>query len=243
VLTASSENAREKAHDGFLTKATRSAALIAYTLQSWRLYRKHRRSTMTHATAYISNLLLARSVLDVSGCVVECGVWRGGMIAGIAEVLGPDRDYFLFDSFEGLPKAQRMDGEAIAAWQRNVGSTTYFDNCRASENEARAAMRMAGVPRSVTVKGWFERTLPGFKPSSPIALLRLDGDLYESTKVCLETLYKHVAANGLIVIDDYGTWEGCARAVNEFLAHTSENHVLRLRQYANRVFYIIKDGK
>jgi O-methyltransferase len=104
-------------------------------------------------------------------------------------------------------------------------------------------MRMAGVPRSVTVKGWFEHTVPSFEPPSPIALLRLDGDLYESTKVCLESLYEHVAANGLIVIDDYGTWEGCARAVNEFLARTSEHHVPRLRQYANRVFYIVKDGK
>jgi O-methyltransferase len=241
VLTAGSEDVRAKARDGLLSKAIRSAALIADTLQSWRLYRKHRRNTMTHGTTYISNLLLARSVLDVPGCVVECGVWRGGMIAGIAEVLGPDRDYFLFDSFEGLPKAQQLDGESMAAWQRNVGSTTYFDNCRASEDEARTAMQMAGVPRSVTVKGWFERTVPSFKPPSPIALLRLDGDLYESTKVCLESLYEHVAANGLIVIDDYGTWEGCARAVNEFLAGTSEHHVLRLREYANRVFYIVKD--
>jgi O-methyltransferase len=243
ALTAGSEDVLAKAPDGPFAKAIHSAALIAGTLHAWRLYRKHRRNTMTHATAYISNLLLARRVLDVPGCVIECGVWRGGMIAGIAEVLGPDRDYFLFDSFEGLPKAQRMDGESIAAWQRNIGSATYFDNCRASEDEAQTAMRMAGVPRSVTVKGWFERTVPSFKPPSPIALLRLDGDLYESTKVCLESLYEHVAANGLIVIDDYGTWEGCARAVNEFLARTSEHHILRLREYANRVFYIVKDGK
>jgi O-methyltransferase len=243
VLTAGSEDVRAKAQDGYLAKVTRSAVLMAGTLQSWRLYRKHRRNTMTQGTAYISNLLLTRRVLNVPGCVIECGVWRGGMIAGIAEVLGPDRDYFLFDSFEGLPKAQRMDGESIAAWQRNIGSATYFDNCKASEDEAQNAMRMAGVPRSVTVKGWFEHTVPSFKPPSPIALLRLDGDLYESTKVCLESLYEHVAANGLVVIDDYDTWEGCARAVNEFLARTSEHHVPRLRQYANRVFYIVKDGK
>ncbi len=241
VPTADREDGRVKAHPGFLGKAAQSAALTARALQSWRLYRKHRRNTMTHATAYISNLLLARGVLEVPGCVIECGVWRGGMIAGIAEVLGPDRDYFLFDSFEGLPKAQRMDGESIAAWQRDVESPAYFDNCRASEDEARAAMRIAGAPRVVTVKGWFDRTLPGFRPPSPIALLRLDGDLYASTKICLESLYEHVAPKGLIVIDDYGTWEGCARAVNEFLARTSEHQVLRLRQYANRVFYIVKE--
>jgi hypothetical protein len=163
------------------------------------------------------------------------------MIAGIAEVLGPDRDYFLFDSFEGLPKVQRLDGEAIAAWQRNVDSPTYFENCRASEEEARAAMRMAGVPRVVTVKGWFELTVPTFKPPSPIALLRLDGDLYKSTKVCLEALFEHVAAGGLVILDDYGQWDGCTRAVNEFLASASEDSVLRLREYANRVFYIIKE--
>jgi O-methyltransferase len=241
MLRAGPEYVRANAHDGLVGKAGRTAALLAGTLQSWRLYRKHRKNTMTHASAYISNLLLARSVFDVPGCVVECGVWRGGMMAGIAEVLGPDRDYYLFDSFEGLPKAQRVDGESFLAWQQNVESPGYFDNCRASEDEARAAMQMAGARRTVTVKGWFDRTVPGFLPPSPIALLRLDGDLYESTKVCLESLYDHVAANGLIVIDDYGTWEGCARAVNEFLARSSVRHVLRLRQYANRVFYIVKD--
>jgi O-methyltransferase len=241
VQTLCYEGTQTSANVGFLAKASRSLSLTAGALESWRLYRKHRRNTMTHATAYISNLLLARRVLEVPGCVIECGVWRGGMIAGIAEVLGPDRDYFLFDSFEGLPKAQRLDGESIAAWQRDIESPAYFDNCRASEDEARAAMRMAGAPRFATVKGWFDRTVPSFKPPSPIALLRLDGDLYESTKVCLESLYQHVAAGGLIVVDDYGTWEGCARAVNEFLAHTSEDHVPRLRQYANRVFYIVKE--
>lgn len=234
--------AQIKARNGVLTKAVQSALVLRRALQSWRLYWKYRNNSMTHATAYMSNLLLARWVLDVPGCVVECGVWRGGMIAGIAEVLGPDRDYFLFDSFEGLPQAQQIDGEAIIAWQDDVDSSTYFDNCRASEDEARAAMRMAGVPRAFTVKGWFEGTVSCFRPPSPIALLRLDGDLYESTKVCLETLFDHVAPRGLIIIDDYGTWDGCARAVNNFLANRSDcGQVLRLRQYANRVFYILKN--
>jgi hypothetical protein len=68
-------------------------------------------------------------------------------------------------------------------------------------------------------KGWFQKTLPLAKSEvGAIALLRLDGDWYESTMVCLENLYDNVVPGGYVVIDDYGRWEGCRKAVDEFLA-------------------------
>ena len=67
-------------------------------------------------------------------------------------------------------------------------------------------------------KGWFQNTLPEIKDKiGPIAILRLDSDWYESTKCCLDNLYDNVIQGGYIVIDDYGCWEGCKRAVDEFL--------------------------
>ena len=71
----------------------------------------------------------------------------------------------------------------------------------------------------VIKKGWFRDTLPVSKNEiGKIAILRLDGDWYESTKVCLDNLYDKVASGGYIIIDDYGHWEGAKKATDEFLA-------------------------
>jgi O-methyltransferase len=135
-------------------------------------------------------------------------------------VLGPHRAYFLFDSFQGLPPAKEIDGQAAIAWQTKVDSPTYYNNCTASEIEARTAMQMSKAVQYSVVRGWFEETLPHFKPPCPIALLRLDGDWYDSTRLCLEHLSPYLARKGIIIVDDYHTWDGCARAVHEFLAKT-----------------------
>lgn len=64
--------------------------------------------------------------------------------------------------------------------------------------------------------GWFQHTLPALAPAEPIALLRLDGDLYESTIICLDALYHKVSPGGIVIIDDYALG-GCYKAVHEFL--------------------------
>ena len=168
---------------------------------------------------YVDNLRLARRIEATSGAVVECGVWRGGMIAGIGKTLGRGRQYVLFDSFEGLPGAREIDGEAALAWQRDTASPKYYDNCRAEMGAALASMQAAGIPQPDLRKGWFEDTLPTFAVGgSPISLLRLDADWYDSTLICLQYLFPLVIEGGLIIIDDYGTWEGCTRAVHRYLA-------------------------
>ena len=77
-----------------------------------RIYSRVKDYTMVKKSAFCENLALAREVAGIRGCVVECGVWRGGISAGLCATLGPDRRYFLFDSFEGLPPAQPIDGPA-----------------------------------------------------------------------------------------------------------------------------------
>jgi O-methyltransferase len=141
-----------------------------------------------------------------------------GMIAGIADLLGPERPYYLFDSFEGLPPAQPVDGAAALAWQANTTSPNYHDNCSASVESAQAAMAMSRGPDYKIIKGWFQATLPEFVPAEPVAILRLDADWFESTMICLKSLYKYMSKGGIIILDDYYTWDGCSRAVHRFLA-------------------------
>jgi len=185
------------------------------------IYRRFKPFTMISPQIFIENLTLADRVKRINGCVVECGVWRGGMSAGIATVLGPSRKYFLFDSFEGLPPAKEIDGPAAREWQQRTDAPDYHQNCSAESHFAQQAMRQAGAKNVELVTGWFEKTVPPHRLGDPIALLRLDGDWYESTIVCLENLFHRVVPGGLIIIDDYYTWDGCSRAVHDFLSARS----------------------
>ena len=214
--------------------------LMYRTKQRRRIFERFSDFTMIDIQTYCDNLHLAERVKSLPGCIVECGVWKGGMSAGIATVLGPSRTYYLFDSFEGLPPAQNIDGEAAQQWQLDTKSASYFENCAADESFASEAMSRSGVPKFRLVKGWFENTLPGFQFDEPIALLRLDGDWYDSTIQCLENLFHRVAVGGLILIDDYHAWDGCSRAVHDFLSKTvaterikNLNQVCYLERQAN----------
>jgi O-methyltransferase len=161
------------------------------------------------------------------------------MIAGMAEVLGGARDYVLCDSFEGLPAARPIDGPAALAWQADKGAANYHENCAAPRSEAELAMRLSRVSaaRVHFLQGWFDKTLPGFKAPGPIAILRLDGDWYESTMTCLQHLYHQMARNGVVIVDDYYTWDGCARALHDYLS--AEEMAARIRQWDNDVCYVV----
>jgi O-methyltransferase len=190
-------------------------------------YERFRSFTMIPRDIYLDNLRLAESMQGVPGCVVECGVWRGGMSAGIATVLGPERHYFLFDSFEGLPPAKAIDGESALRWQGDTRSPIYYDNCAASPEYSQQAMSLSGARHFHLIKGWFNDTVPKFAPPQPIALLRLDGDWYDSTMICLESFFDRVAPKGLIVLDDYYAWDGCSRALHDFLSRRTATERIR----------------
>lgn len=200
------------------------------------IYAKYKDFTMIDASIYIDNLELCNTLQPISGCMVECGVWRGGMIAGVYEYCKPKRSLYLFDSFEGLPEIKENDGVAAKIWQEN-NNGVGLDNCKAEISFADKAMEMANSKSHTIVQGWFDKTLPETKILEPIAILRLDGDWYDSTMVCLENLYPLVQENGLIIIDDYHAWDGCSRAVHDYLSRN--NLPLRISQTTNGVAYII----
>lgn len=183
---------------------------------------------------FVVNLLLVRRYRGTKGAVVECGVWRGGMVAAIATVCGDSRKYFLFDSFEGLPDAKPVDGSTALEWQKS----NDVENCATDESFAEEAMKKSGATDYQVVKGWFEETLDAVEKELPIAILRLDADWYDSTMTCLEKLYDQVVVGGIIIIDDYYVWDGCSKAIHDFLSRRESAD--RISQFYGRVAYIVK---
>ncbi|MFH1024667.1 MAG: TylF/MycF/NovP-related O-methyltransferase [Planctomycetota bacterium] len=166
----------------------------------------------------------------IPGDLVECGVWRGGSsMAAALTLLGrgvTDRDLHLFDTFEGMPapgpEDRTFSGEnPRERWNRQR---------RSGQGSAWSSVPLEDVRRNVTgtgypasrlhfIKGMVETTIPEKAPDK-IALLRLDTDWYASTKHELDHLFPRLARGGVLIIDDYGHWEGARKAVDEyFTAH------------------------
>jgi O-methyltransferase len=161
---------------------------------------------------------------EISGAFVECGVARGGCAALMATVGAteqPPRKMWLFDSFEGLPSPTDEDYSDTEASTGKHIRPLVRGSCLGTKPEVECLLfsKFDFQRDSISlVQGWFQDTLPAFKNKiGPIALLRIDGDWYESTKCCLENLYDSVTPGGTVIIDDYGVCFGCKKAVHEFL--------------------------
>ena len=163
------------------------------------------------------------------GALVECGVWRGGNVMAIALTLQrlgcADRELYLYDTFEGMSEPTdgdvRHDGAgARQMWEANRehGSNRWT---RAPLEEVRAAVESTGYDPGLIryVKGRVEETLPLQAPEQ-VALLRLDTDFYESTLHELEHLYPRLERGGVLIVDDYGSWQGARKAVDEYVARS-----------------------
>jgi O-methyltransferase len=202
------------------------------------LYRKYKDRSMLGRNEYVKNLA---SSVTASGCVVECGVWKGGTSAGMAEILGADREYFLFDSFQGHVDPQPIDGPAAVAWKVEKDGPWYFNNAVVGPEEADAAMRLSGAKQYRLIQGWFNDTLPRFEPPCPIAVLRVDCDWYEGAMICLRSLFPHLAEDGIFIADGYPDWDGYARAVHEYLAEY--DGVARIKLFQDSLYYVTKGAR
>ena len=217
--------------------AKKSLIYAAYLLDpvAMRLRRQLSDLTMVSRKDFIDNVRLARRGRHVAGDLVECGTWRGGMSAAMARAV-PGRHSVLFDSFEGLPDAKPIDGPAAVHWSQRLRG---HNNCLAEERWAAEAMERVGQADAEIIKGWFEHTVPIWaKQERPIAVLRLDGDWYESTMTCLEHLWPLVSLGGVVIVDDYHTWDGCSRAVHDYLSRCKANE--RIRQSPFGVAYLVR---
>ena len=143
----------------------------------------------------------------------------------LQELRATDRELYLFDVFEGaMPQATEIDvtRDGTRLKDKTTTNATPYWNF-ATETEVKNNMSSTGYPDSLVhfVRGPVEQTLPDCAPQQ-CALIRLDTDLYESTKHELESLYPHLVRGGIIIIDDYGSHQGVKKAVDEFSAPLSE---------------------
>lgn len=196
------------------------------------VYQRYRNNTMIPETRYLENLEYASKVKEdgkfPNGAVVECGVWKGGMIAGFYEVFGPQRKYVLLDSFKGLPSPNENDGQDSFWWISHPEHPRYFNNCEASSSYVRSLFKELALNNADIdiLEGWFSDTLQDYTFGS-IAFLHLDCDWYDSTYLCLSKLWDNVAPGGVIIIDDYYDWEGCRKAVHDFLSYKKARESIR----------------
>ena len=160
---------------------------------------------------------------NVPGDLIETGVWRGGttiFMRAILKVHGvTDRLVWVADSFAGLPPPD------LARYPFDRGITLHqFPQLAITLERVRDNFRRYGLLDDQVrfLKGWFRDTLPD-APIERLAVLRLDGDLYESTIQALEGLYDKLSAGGYVIVDDYGNVAGCRQTVHGFRARRGIN--------------------
>jgi hypothetical protein len=168
----------------------------------------------------------------ISGDFVECGVFKGGSMMAMALALRQsgvvDRDVFLFDTFEGMPKPDDVDVSPIdgkgSDWfnERQTGpQSSNWTLATLDEVKERLSRTGYGTDRMHFIKGLVEETIPYSAPQT-IALLRLDTDFYSSTRHELIHLFPRLSVGGVIIIDDYASWFGARKATDEYF---QENRV------------------
>lgn len=184
----------------------------------------------------------------IPGAIVECGVWRGGSMLAASKMLkhlgSSDRELYLFDTFSGMSEPTEADvmrdgrsaKELLEAEGKSEGYTVW---AWASLDDVKHNMASSGYSpdRIHYVEGMVEQTVPGGAPDQ-IALLRLDTDWYESTAHELKHLVPRMADGAVLIIDDYGHWEGARRAVDEFFAEFEPAVMLHRVDYTGRAAII-----
>lgn len=147
----------------------------------------------------------------IPGDIVECGVFNGGSAAAIVIGSGMDsqRKAYLFDSFEGMPEPGGLDGKEAEEWT---------GRCVGSPDRVREIFRTIGFPEAnLNIrKGWFDETFSVDPLPKNIAILHIDADWYQSVLTSLESFYDSVSEGGIIILDDFGHWEGCREAFYDF---------------------------
>ncbi|WP_188221564.1 TylF/MycF/NovP-related O-methyltransferase [Flavobacterium pokkalii] len=194
--------------------------------------------SLIHAVKYID-------VNNIEGDIVECGVWRGGSIGtcilALNKINRRDKKIWLFDTFEGMNKptevdldingnlaCERMDKENVeTSW---LWAKAEIDIVKENINRYNYPLQNINF-----IEGVVEKTLLLDNLPEKISLLRLDTDWYESTKIELEILYPKLVSGGILIIDDYGHWEGCKKAVDEFFEKLEFKPFLHRIDYTGRL--------
>jgi Macrocin-O-methyltransferase (TylF) len=210
------------------------------------LYEQCREYTMTSWERLYALYRSVQYVVEnrIPGDIVECGVWRGGSMKLSAHVLlalgVTDRTLFLYDTFEGMTEP---DPEVDVDASGNKAANDWLEVQRrgvkwsyAPIEEVRDVIAGSGYPmdKVVFVKGPVEDTIPATVPDR-ISLLRLDTDWYSSTKHEMEHLYPKLSPQGILILDDYGHYQGARRGVDEYLSKLDKKPLLQRIDYSCRL--------
>lgn len=204
--------------------------------------------TMTSPERVLATCEATRHVVrhEIPGAIVECGVWRGGSSMAMARTLldegSDDRHLYLFDTYEGMSEPTAHDVSLFGDVAEVELATQPPDSliwARAALEEVRANVTSTTYPadRLHFVQGRVEDTIPEHAPEQ-IALLRLDTDWYESTRHELAELGDRMSPGGILIIDDYGHWNGARRAVDEWVASRATPVFLARTDYTGRIAVI-----
>jgi len=157
---------------------------------------------------------------NIEGDIVECGVWRGGHII-LARIVSPFRVCWLYDTFDGMTPPGPFDRKTNGKMPPKKALNHHWT--RATLEEVMGNFCIEGLydqTKLVFVVGDVAKTLLDHNNlPDKIALLRLDTDWYESTKIELEVLFPRIVPGGILIVDDYGHWQGARKAVDEYLGH------------------------
>ena len=186
---------------------------------------------------------------SIPGAFVECGVWKGG-VSGLMAIAGlrhgtAERYLHLFDSFVDICEPdESVDGDRavreVRQWSGSAGPLTgalkpmsgFYAAMggpgSAAECDALIAEQIGYRRDRLQIhEGWFQDTMPLLGDAlGDIAILRLDSDFYASTRFCLEHLFDRVVSGGFVIVDDYGCYDGCRAAVDEYLAGLPSRYFL-----------------
>jgi hypothetical protein len=201
-----------------------------YTPEEIAIIREVRPYTMTGAARVHSLIQAVRYIVEnnIAGDIVECGVWKGGSMLAVIRTLqllkAPARLLWLYDTYEGMPEPSAEDiGRDGKPALEQFGQ--YRDGepekgsqwCRSPFEEVQSVLAATGYPQDMIrmIKGKVEDTIPGEMPQH-ISILRLDTDWYASTKHEMDHLYPVLARHGVMIVDDYGCWQGSRKAVDEY---------------------------
>lgn len=224
------------------------------------LYVKRSHLTFLDTSALIDLYMVARKVeqLSLPGLFIEAGCALGGSSLVLATAKAKMRPLWVYDTFTTIPPPSENDGpdahrryaEIVSGRALGPGDTTYYGYRGDILPEVRMNFGRLGFDEKNDqihfVKGLFQERLV---VNQPVALAHIDGDWYDSVMVCLERIVPNLQPGGYIIIDDYTSWSGCRRAVDEYFADKKGKFAfemksrLHIRRVANLIETRKRDGE
>ncbi|MFN9630892.1 MAG: TylF/MycF/NovP-related O-methyltransferase [Cyanobacteriota bacterium] len=177
----------------------------------------------------------------IPGAIVECGVWRGGSSMAAALTLLQEKDVsrrlYLFDTYTGMTMPTDRDVSIDGSLAKDQFPRDQSSWCAADLEDVRRNMFSTGYPKEGIdfIVGPVEETIKPTSGPSDIALLRLDTDWYESTRHELVHLFPRISIGGVLIIDDYGHWQGARKAVDEYFSEHDLHYLLHRIDYSGRM--------